>query len=94
MTLAYMQENLQICERLIVAQADVNQLDNQGRTSLLKNAHSNTKADIIQLLLKHGVNADCADEKLNTPLNFAAMRGTKDVAVYLLKLGANPYARN
>jgi hypothetical protein len=22
------------------------------------------------------------------------MRGTKDVAIYLLKLGANPYARN
>jgi hypothetical protein len=28
LTLACMQENLQICERLIVAQADVNQLDN------------------------------------------------------------------
>ncbi len=94
MTLACLQKNLQICERLIVAQADLNQLDNQGRTPLLKTARSNTKSDIIQLLLKHGANVDCADEKLNTPLHFAAMRGTKDLAVYLLKLCANPYARN
>ena len=29
-----------------------------------------------------------------TPLHFAAQRGTKDVAVFLIKLGANPYAQN
>jgi len=48
----------------------------------------------MQLLLKYGANPDVADEDGNTPLHFAAIRGTKDVAVFLLKLGANPYARN
>ena len=44
--------------------------------------------------MKHGANPDIADEDQNTPLHFAAIRGSKEVAQFLLKLGANPYARN
>ena len=72
----------------------MNAIDPQGRTPLLKAARHNSKSEILQLLLKHGANPDIADEDNNTPLHFAAIRGTKDVAIFLLKLGANPYARN
>lgn len=47
LTLACMQENFQICERLIIAQADVNQVDPQKRTPLLKAARHNSKSDIL-----------------------------------------------
>jgi len=46
------------------------------------------------LLLKHGAKPDIADEEGNTPLHFAAIRGTKEVAKFLMNLGANPYAKN
>ena len=47
LALACMQENFHICERLIYAKADVNELDNQRRTPLLKAARHNSKSDIL-----------------------------------------------
>lgn len=94
LTLACMQENFNICERLIVAKGDVNYVDSQNRTPLLKAARYNSGSEVLQLLLKHGANPDVADQDGNTPLHFAAIRGTKDVAVFLMKLGANPYSQN
>ena len=79
---------------MIIGKAEVNKKDPQGRTPLLKAARYNSKFAILELLLKYGANPDIADEDDNTPLHFAAMRGTKEVAMYLLKLGANPYALN
>lgn len=72
LTLACMQENAEICERLIIAKANVNELDNHQRTPLLKAARHNSKSDIVRLLLKHGAKPDIADEEGNTPLHFAA----------------------
>jgi ankyrin repeat protein len=94
LTLACMQENAEICERLIIAKANVNELDNHQRTPLLKAARHNSKSDIVRLLLKHGAKPDIADEEGNTPLHFAAQRGTEELAKFLLNLGANPYVRN
>jgi len=94
LTLACMQENTEICERLIIAHADVNEMDGHKRTPLLKAARHNSGNEILQLLLKNGAKPDIADEEGNTPLHFAAMRGTQDVAKFLMNLGANPYARN
>ena len=94
LTLACMQENLEICERLIIAQADVNEMDKLKRTPLLKAARHNSYNDILQLLLRNGAKPECADNEGNTALHYAAMRGTQDVAKFLMQLGANPYARN
>ena len=94
LALACMQENFHICERLIFAKADVNELDHQRRTPLLKAARHNSKSDILQLLLKNGARTDIADDEGNTPLHFAAIRGSTEVGTFLLKLGAEPYARN
>ena len=41
LTLACMQENYTICERLLIAKGDVNSTDPQGRTPLLKAARYN-----------------------------------------------------
>lgn len=94
LTLACMQENFGICEKLIVAGGDVNHVDKDGRTPLLKAARHNSNSDILQLLLKHEADPTISDNLKNTPLHFAAQRGTKDVAIFLIKLGANPYAQN
>jgi len=94
LTLACMQENYAICERLLIAKGDVNYVDKQGRTPLLKAAQYNTSTKIIELLLKYGADPNVEDQDNNTPLHFAAIRGTKEVAVFLIKLGANPYSRN
>ncbi len=47
LALACMQENVSICERLLVARADVNEMDQQRRTPLLKAARHNSKSDIL-----------------------------------------------
>ena len=44
--------------------------------------------------MKAGARTDIADEEGNTPLHFAAIRGSLEVGNFLLKLGADPYARN
>lgn len=51
LTLAVMQENREICEQLILAKADVNELDYQSRTPLLKAARHNSTINIIKLLI-------------------------------------------
>ena len=94
LALACMQENLGICERLIIAKADVNEMDYKKRTPLLKSARHNSQSDILKLLIKAGAKPDIADEEGNTPLHVAAIRGTVEVAIYLISQGANPYGRN
>ena len=94
LALACMQENVEICERLIIAKADINELDIRKRTPLLKTARHNSQSLIMEMLLKAGARYDIADEEGNTPLHFAAMRGTINVGTFLISLGANPYARN
>ena len=94
LTLACMQENLEVCEKLIIAEADVNEVDDQLRTPLLKAARHNSENSILHLLLNSGAKPDIADNEGNTPLHFSAIRGTQDVAKFLMNLGADPYARN
>jgi ankyrin repeat protein len=45
-------------------------------------------------LIKFGAKPEIADAEGNTPLHFAAINGMYDVGSYLIKVGANPYARN
>jgi len=89
-----MQENVAVVERLLVAKADVNEIDVRRRSPLLKCARHNAEPVILEMLLKAGARPDTADEEGNTPLHFAAIRGTAEVATFLIKLGANPYAHN
>ena len=64
------------------------------RTPLLKAARHNNTEKILELLLKNGAEPDIADDDGNTPLHHAAIRGSEEVALFLLNLGADPYSRN
>lgn len=94
LALSWMQENYKIWERLIIAKANVNEVDYCKRTPLLKAARHNTDYSILELLLKNGAKTDIADENGNTPLHHAAIRGSEIVAEFLLNLGADPYSLN
>ena len=94
LALSCMQENHKICEKLIMAKADVNETDIFNKTPLLKAARHNTDYSILELLLKNGAKTDIADDNGNTPLHHAAIRGSDIVAEFLLNLGADPYAKN
>lgn len=61
LTLACMQENVGICEKLILAKANVNEVDLHSRTPLMKAARHNSKSDILMLLLKYQAKPDLAD---------------------------------
>ena len=73
-----------MCERLIAARADVNGRDKNGRTPLHKCAFYNSNSDILKLLYENGANPDLVDDEENTPLHFAARRGKKVAAQYLI----------
>ena len=60
----------------------------------MKAARFNTSSNILELFLKHDANPNIADNEGNTPMHCAAIRGNKEVATFLIKLGADPYARN
>ena len=94
LTLACMQENFEICKRLIISRADVNECDYMKRTPLLKAARHNAQTHIIELLLENGAKLEKADGQGNTPLHYCAMRGTVEVAGILLQRGADPYFMN
>ena len=80
--------------KLISAKVDVNQVDKQGRTPLLRAATFNKRTKVMQLLLESGANIDAVDNEMNGALHFAAKKGSTEVANFLLKNGAKPYAFN
>ena len=68
--------------------ADVNQLDNEGRTPLswaARNGHIET----VKALLKAGANVNQADRLGETPLYWAALNGHIETVKALLKAGAH-----
>lgn len=68
--------------------ADVNHQDELGRTPLLTCAYHNNRTDLIQFLIANGADIEISDENENTALHYAAIRGSKDIAYFLIKQGA------
>ncbi|XP_038649451.1 2-5A-dependent ribonuclease-like [Scyliorhinus canicula] len=60
--------------------ADVNALDNLGKTALLHALEKDNQA-IVQILLEHGANVNTIDKNENTPLNIALTRNTLQIPV-------------
>ena len=50
LSIACIHENYKICEKLLVARASVHELDNHGRTPLIRAAKFHKRPDIIDLL--------------------------------------------
>ena len=69
--------NVDICERLIVAKADITLRDQHGKSAILKATENNLCSKcspIIDLLLSHGANIMDTDYEDNTVLHHAAMK--------------------
>jgi ankyrin repeat protein/predicted DNA-binding WGR domain protein len=88
----------EIIPLLVAYGADVNQLDLRNRTPLhyafvkigdpFCSRASDPIQNIVELLQRPGVNVDVRDAWGNTPLSYAAQRGSVISTLYLLKYGA------
>ena len=75
--------------RLEKAGADANKPDDLGDTPLLK-ACAAGMADVVDLLIRHGINPETPNEKTGiTPLLFAIQEGKSNVVKVLLEKGAD-----
>lgn len=88
--LASLRGYLDVCEKLILREADVNK---PGWTPL-HYAATNGHLDVMRLLLDSHAYIDAASPNGSTPLMMAAMYGTTDAVKLLLEAGADPTLKN
>ena len=69
--------------------ADVDELDNEGRTAL-HHAAQNGEVEVIKVLLDRGAEIDALDKDNRTPLHFAATERRTGAVKLLLQRGAKP----
>ena len=65
---------------------DVNEQNDHYR---FLNRKSDTKADIVKLLIDHGADVSVHDKTQSTPLHLAALSGSPDTVRLLLEHGEN-----
>jgi ankyrin repeat protein len=91
---AVRQYNLSEVERLLFAEADVNQMDALGRTALHYASALELVAFVELLLGAVPVNPDPVDNDGFTPLHRAAQRGNAAIIGLLMAAGADPHRPN
>ncbi len=74
--------------RLILAGADVNAKDENGKTAL-RIASSNGCKEIVQMLIKAGANVNAKDENGQTALIWSSLKGHKEIVQILIEAGTN-----
>lgn len=94
LSMACIQENPKICEKLLIARASVSQTDKMGRTPLIRAAKFNKGTQIIDILMKYNANIYNTDPKKNGVLHYAAKHAQTQVLQCLMKYGASPYVFN
>lgn len=88
--LAALKGHLQVCQKLIAKDADVNKT---GWTPL-HYAATGGHVEVIRLLLEHFAYIDAASPNGSTPLMMAGMYGTPGAVKVLLEAGADPTLKN
>lgn len=94
LSLSCFQQHVEICQRLVIANSNVNHRDVNGRTCLLKCARLNCKIEIVKMLLSAGADPELTDKNNNSPLHYAAIRGNIEMAGLIIEAGANCFAFN
>ena len=86
--------NLKIAEMLLNFGADVNAVDDEGKTSLMR-LDEDANVELVRLLLKHGAKINAVDNYGNTPL-ISAVGDYADAEILqvLLENGADVNAQN
>jgi uncharacterized protein len=84
---AVMQCNVSQVRQALVAGAQVDSLDREGRTSLFY-AVQDGSDDIVDELIKSGANVNASDKSNKTPLHFAVSSYQVGIAKTLLRCGA------
>ena len=74
---------------LIEMGADVNRADNEGNTAALLHARWHCDKDVIKAMVSAGYNINARNADGNTLLHFAVKNRANQVAIYLLKKGAD-----
>ena len=88
--LASLKGFFEICQQLIAADEDVN----KPGWAPLHYAASQTRLDVIQLLLDNNAYIDAESPNGTTPLMMAAQYGTPEAVKLLLEAGADPTLKN
>lgn len=84
-----------IADHLLTAGADPNQKDDFGWAPLHHAVKTDTAdCDIMSILVKHGADVNVRDGFHRTPLHRAAQFGHVDAVIFLLKVGADPTAKD
>jgi ankyrin repeat protein len=80
--------NLEICALLLEHGAELNAVDNEGKTPLM-NAAYNKKKEIAAFLIEKGADLDLKEANGWTALMLAAMGGEAEIVWILLNAGAD-----
>ena len=74
--------------------ADPNAISKDTRTLFVSAIRSNTRIELIEMLISAGADIDSKDKDGNTPLIHATAKKRLDAVEILLDKGANPYSKN
>ena len=85
---ACLNDQKEIVELLLSANADIHKVDREDRTALFAACHSGNK-EIVELLLARGADINKADIYGHTPLSFALTRGHTNNEIIDLLLDTN-----
>ncbi len=86
--------NVKAIDRLAEEGNDLNEIDDEGMTPLIRAINMNQKESVVALL-KSGANVDTPDSTyLNTPLHYAVIQGNSGLVKLLLEKKADSTARN
>ena len=77
---------------LVAQGADVNVVDGQGQTLLMRLAQFSSQLEVMRALVENGARLDAVDAAGFTAVDLATRRGQTNAVAYLLEQGAQPSA--